>query len=1333
MEFSCLNERQQFMLALTAWQVSALTEQQKSFAAGHLGVGEQETEVILKELEDKDLYKMLWGINRDRLIEAIIFTHEAHPELIELFRDSGLQRSPFVHEIWSACISAENGEQVNLSKDGKDSRNLGKLVLGLIFCKRYYRIIDSLTGREFSHLFSPHLEELLKQDRLTAEMLDNAASNIETFSKTHQILFPSAIQGEIDLYRFFISGIRPKTDSQGREPLDAVMQLYRGDTVAALDIYDKILGHRQTNVGGFLSTFYYILALHMAGLQDRFDKAAAQTQDPILKLLCTYRKLGKEQISSRIKALVESAPPLGKQILFLISQTAKLPNYQGYNKLERLPGTRAMLEECSPFLILDDKTKEDLDILYPGGPILSAIKNGQDWATTMDALQQSLTTARAVGTRIKYIYYDGSLIGLREQKATPQGTWQDERILSYSQFLDGAYPFMDDIDVKVASVLRTFNKSRSFSIFRNEGEAILPILAGTDRLYSPTGQITIVTQMPSLHFGISEDGDMIVATSNAEVDPSGHVASCTITSDADNCCTIVTPDNRQRQILEMLLRTGRMPVSAVASIVELAEKMRGILDVNYETVAAIKDAVNEQGCGKIIVQIVPDKGIGSFSITWMAQPFAGGSKRFDPGDGQEDYLEKTEDGYVHITRDMDKEIDNLNDLTDFITSIPNYAARNSRMLIVQNTVDLLPILEFLHDRPDDYAMEWPEGTEIKFRGRASASSWEIGLSSGIDWFGIEGNLNVGGQKIPVKKILSADLHKETEFIEIGEQEYIRISKMLLKQLSALQNLTIGTNCDIPKYQVGRLAEVLGMGELPLQVNEEYQMQLSLIQEADELSPAPPAGLKAKLRDYQLEGFRWMTRLAHWGAGGCLADDMGLGKTIQTIAFMLDRSAKGPSLVIAPTSVVPNWEKEIARFAPSLRTLAINATKDRGMVAANAGPGDVVLASYGVLVNSSEALSSRSWNVICLDEAHQIKNRWTKMSRAAMELEGEGRLILTGTPVQNSINDLWNLFQFINPGMLGKFDTFRGRFYSPNEDEARQKLEELKVITQPFILRRTKQDVLSELPKKTEIDYIVHQSPEEAHQYESMRSEISEGFLKLNMPKPDPSAPAQGKGQPQQKQPPPKSQSSPQPSAQMQPAIEISIFQGLTKLRMACCSMELQNPVWEGGSSKLSELHFILEHIYDKDSKILIFSQFTSFLAMAGDVLKDFKIPFLYLDGTTPMKQRSDLVEDFQSGRCPVFLISLKAGGLGLNLTEANYVILLDPWWNPSVEEQAIDRAYRIGQTRDVTVIRMITENTIEQKIVQLQDKKRNISDNILSGTGASSSLTLEEIREMLSR
>lgn len=1098
MEFTSLNDRQQFLLALAAWHVSALGEQHISFAAQQLGIEEQDVQNTLQELSDLGLYKMLWGINRDRLIEAIIFTHENNPELQKLFENKGFQRTPSVLEIWSAAIAAENGAEINIVKDFKRLDQIFKLIAPLFFCRRYYHIIDGMSPRKIGECLAPILEE------------------------------------------------------------------------------------RQ---------------------------------------------------------------------------------------------------------------------------------------------QDSLIARKAVDTRIKYMYCDGSIIGLREQKATPEGTWQDERILSYTQFLDGAYSFMDEIDMQVAGALRTYNKTRNHaSLYRSEGEAILPFLVGTDRLYSPTGPISVSRETPRITYSLSEDGDMIVPSSNAQTNGAGSIAACTILSDSNDFCTIVAPDGRQRQILEMLLKTGRMPLSAAESIIGIASQMKELVEVDFADILSLCEATSCHGCGKIIVQIVPDKGTGSFSISLKAAPMPGGERRFDPGEGSGEYIEKTENGFVHVSRDTSAELKNMNDLTDFITSAPEYSARNARMLIIQNTFGLLPILEFLHDRPDDYAMEWPEGTQIKFRGKASASNWEIGISSGIDWFGFEGNVNLDGQKIPMKKILSADLSKDTEFIEIGEQEYIRINKLLLKQLAALQGLTLGGSSDIPKYQVGRLAEVLGMGDLPVEINEEYEEQLALIQEADALDPQLPSGLEATLRDYQKEGFRWMTRLAHWGAGGCLADDMGLGKTLQTIAFMLDRADKGPSLVIAPTSVVPGWEKEIARFAPSLRTLAINATKDREVAIANAGAGDVVLSSYGLLVNNKEALSSRPWNVICLDEAHQIKNRWTKMSKAAMELQGKARLILTGTPVQNSINDLWNLFQFINPGMLGKFDLFRTRYWSSNEDEAKKKLEELKTITQPFILRRTKGDVLSELPRKTEIDYIIRQSDEEASMYEEMRQSIQDGFLRLNMPKPVvPPAMQQQAQTPQQAATP------------RQPAKEISIFQGLTKLRMACCSMALQNPVWEGGSSKLSELHFILEHIYNEESKILIFSQFTSFLGMAKDVLKDFKIPFLYLDGTTPMSQRSELVEEFQSGKCPVFLISLKAGGLGLNLTEANYVILLDPWWNPSIEEQAIDRAYRIGQTRDVTVIRMITENTIEQKIVQLQDKKRNISDNILAGTGASSKLSFEEIREMLSR
>ena len=283
-------------------------------------------------------------------------------------------------------------------------------------------------------------------------------------------------------------------------------------------------------------------------------------------------------------------------------------------------------------------------------------------------------------------------------------------------------------------------------------------------------------------------------------------------------------------------------------------------------------------------------------------------------------------------------------------------------------------------------------------------------------------------------------------------------------------------------------------------------------------------------------------------------------------------------------------------------------------------------------------------------------------------------------------------------MLGKYEQFKAKYFSTDPDDADKKLEKLKNLTQPFILRRTKEEVLKELPQKTEIDYVFSLSDVEMAEYERMRNEIEQEIS--------------GGGKDE---------------------VEISFFEGLTRLRLACCSFQLQRPEWIQGSSKLSELKYLLQHIFTPDSHILIFSQFTSFLGLAKKVLKDLGLPFFYLDGGTPLEQRADLVQQFQNGECPVFLVSLKAGGLGLNLTAANYVILLDPWWNPSIEEQAIDRAYRIGQTRDVTVIRLIAEHTIEQKIVKLQDRKRGISDNILKGTGASNKLTYEEIMEMVSK
>ena len=517
-------------------------------------------------------------------------------------------------------------------------------------------------------------------------------------------------------------------------------------------------------------------------------------------------------------------------------------------------------------------------------------------------------------------------------------------------------------------------------------------------------------------------------------------------------------------------------------------------------------------------------------------------------------------------------------------------------------------------------------------------------------------------------------------------------------MAALRELGEGENLMVPRYRAGRLAEVLGMGELPIIHNDAFEHQVALIKEAYEMEPEVPDGLQASLRDYQIEGYRWMYRLSHWGAGGCLADDMGLGKTVQTIAFLLSQKDKGPSLVIAPTSVVPGWKSELERFAPGLKPHIINNEKERKLTIDHATAGNVVISSYGILTASPELLQRREWNVIILDEAHQIKNRWTKVSKAAMDLRSASRFILTGTPVQNSLGDLWNLFQFINPGLLGQYENFKVKYTAADEDESRQRLEMLKSATQPFILRRTKESVLKDLPRKTELDYLVSLSSGEMAYYEDMRSEI-EDIVKLQGESPG--------------------------------NMDISVFEGLTRLRMASCSPGLQNPRWNGGSSKLDELRFLLEHLLKEDTHLLLFSQFTSYLGMVKEMLNQMQVPFLYLDGTTPLKERARLVEQFQNGKCRLFLISLKAGGLGLNLTAANCVILLDPWWNPSIEEQAIDRSYRIGQDRDVMVLRLIAAHTIEEKIIRLQEIKRDISDHVLEGTADSGKLTYQEVMDLV--
>ena len=400
--------------------------------------------------------------------------------------------------------------------------------------------------------------------------------------------------------------------------------------------------------------------------------------------------------------------------------------------------------------------------------------------------------------------------------------------------------------------------------------------------------------------------------------------------------------------------------------------------------------------------------------------------------------------------------------------------------------------------------------------------------------------------------------------------------------------------------------------------------------------------------------------------------------------------------MAPASVAPNWKSEIEKFAPTLNVQILNFAQDRQQLVEHAKAGDVIILTYGILLSIQDLITSKEWNVACLDEAHIIKNRGAKTSAAAMKIKAKNRIMLTGTPVQNHLGELWNLFQFVNPGLLGSYEQFSRKFIIPIEGyKDKEKQELLDTLVHPFMLRRTKQSVLKELPEKTEIYQDVELTKDELAIYESIRIR-AEKLLNDN------------RGD-----------------------VNMNVLAEITRLRQAACSAELIEPKWVGESSKITTLTELLQGVIEGGNRALVFSQFVSFFNVVKRELDKRHVDYFYIDGSVPVKKRTEMVAAFQNGEKSVFLISLKAGGLGLNLTGANYVFHLDPWWNPAIEQQATDRAYRIGQNQAVTVYHLVSKHTIEEKIIRLHETKRELAENILEGTDISYKLTGEELLEML--
>lgn len=542
------------------------------------------------------------------------------------------------------------------------------------------------------------------------------------------------------------------------------------------------------------------------------------------------------------------------------------------------------------------------------------------------------------------------------------------------------------------------------------------------------------------------------------------------------------------------------------------------------------------------------------------------------------------------------------------------------------------------------------------------------------------------------------------FISLSEQELSPLSDMM-ENLNIKKVKTGDEALKVPLSQAMYLDELARDSDnLRLDRSRSFKHMIKSIRTPDDEETDPPQELANTLREYQVTGFRWLNSLAKYHLGGILADDMGLGKTLQVLAFLLAKqeTAQAPSLVIAPTSLLYNWLEETERFTPNLSGQAVTGTRtERENILSAETPPDFFVTTYNLLRRDIDLYEERSFNYCFLDEAQHIKNPDTKAAKAVKSLKAQGYFALTGTPFENTLTELWSIFDFLLPGYLLNHAKFKQRYESPIvKEEDGKALNDLRRHITPFVLRRLKKEVLKELPDKVESRRLAPMTEEQAKIYKAYfvrsQKEFADALAEAGI--------AQSK---------------------------IKILALLTRLRQIACDPALFLEDYHGGSGKLDMLEEVAVDAVQGGHRMLVFSQFTTMLRTIQERLTSQGLECLYLDGQTPSKERMNLVKSFNTGTVPIFLISLKAGGTGLNLTGADMVIHFDPWWNPAVEDQATDRAYRIGQQKNVQVLKFIAKDTIEERIYKLQEKKRNLFDQMIKpGESFLSGLTDEEIKSL---
>ena len=934
--------------------------------------------------------------------------------------------------------------------------------------------------------------------------------------------------------------------------------------------------------------------------------------------------------------------------------------------------------------------------------VINALINLKKGGTTLNESQKAARMIWLFNFNAKKQTWD---LAPREQRRTINGYWSKGRKIALKRLRNEphSFDFMSPHDIKICSYIKEqfeSNWRRHSEVYYYFTPGVLTAMVGHPLIFwedAPQTQLEVMKGQAEIIIS-EQPGDKYEVAFSHAFDSEKKIQ---IVKESPTCIKIIEIDEEVQRIAQILGKGITIPQTAKDKIMEAIDSISSIVTVHSELDGSVR------GIDFVEAHTTPHLHLLPFGqglkIDLYNRPFGKDGPYFKPGEGAVSVISEIKDERIQTRRDLEQERQ-IADHT--VTACPalsalNYFEENHYEWKVEEPAECLEILLQLQEMEDAVIIEWPEGESFKIKQKANLNQLFLSINKQEDWFSISGELKLDRDLMfTMQEILNLSEDSTGRFIRLKDGQFLALTKEFKKRLDEIK---ASTNMVGNTLQMHPLA-ALSLDDLKEQIGGldgdiHWKKRLNKMQTARNLKPEVPTTLKAEMRDYQVEGFKWLARLAHWGVGACLADDMGLGKTLQTLSVILLNADKGPSLAVAPASVCLNWFTEVQHFTPTMNAIVFG-NRNREKIISELKPYDLLIVSYGLLQQqkSADMLTKINFQTIVLDEAQAIKNFTTKRSRAAMNLQGKFKMMTTGTPIENHLGELWNLFRFINPGFLGSFKNFNAKFAVPIEKHhACKPRHQLKKIIQPFILRRLKSQVLEELPPRTDVLLQVELSSQEMAVYEALRRQAIENI--------DSSGHEGGK--------------------------PMQIMAEIMRLRRACCNTRLVKLDAEFPSSKLTIFNEVVEELISSKHKALVFSQFVGHLSIIREQIEKNKISYQYLDGSTSQKERKKRVDAFQRGEGDLFLISLKAGGLGLNLTAADYVIHMDPWWNPAVEDQASDRAHRIGQTRPVTVYRLVAKHTIEEKIVALHQKKRDLADSLLDGADMSGKMSSDELFQLI--